>query len=510
MAKRKALIRVLFASAVITLAVSGCGKNNGETEQTSETPLSTEAPTEAVTEAPKETEAPVSQDPVEFTSSDKKIKITLPDGTWTTREDTDATRTFISGTDAAISISHAEGSNVQNTTLYKTEEELVSVLNGTETANPPYEVVSFAHNLVSGVEYTRYEVKNNSQDATFTYQLNYTLVTADHSYVVVGNVMKDDKEMLKKVEDAVDSFQVLHDETLKGVTVGGTTAQTETETNANPNAESGTAEAEKASEKDYDSSITLYISDNDVNLRSEPDKDGDNVIGSFSKGDQVTVVGETTNWFKVNVQGNIGYVIKTYMTTQKVDTTAETEETDDEEENSASTDDQSAAEEANEVAYAESFGMWATGGVNIRQHPGTGSDIIGGVNTGSMVSIVGETDNWYKVSYDGVTGYVSKNYLTFNQPDSGSSGEDTTSNEDGNSGDESTSNYATIYGTVTASDNGTVTIQGDDGYSYTFNTGNATVDSPNNLAAGVYVGVTVDSSQQTGDGAMAATSVTEY
>ena len=50
--------------------------------------------------------------------------------------------------------------------------------------------------------------------------------------------------------------------------------------------------------------------------------------------------------------------------------------------------------------------------MNIRQQPGTDSSVIGSFATGNTVSVIGETDNWFIVSVNGATGYVSKSYLT--------------------------------------------------------------------------------------------------
>lgn len=51
-------------------------------------------------------------------------------------------------------------------------------------------------------------------------------------------------------------------------------------------------------------------------------------------------------------------------------------------------------------------------GLNIRSYPGTNGNIIGSIPNGAAVMISGETNGWYVVSYNGVTGYSSSQFIT--------------------------------------------------------------------------------------------------
>lgn len=68
--------------------------------------------------------------------------------------------------------------------------------------------------------------------------------------------------------------------------------------------------------------------------------------------------------------------------------------------------------------------MYATGDVNVRSGAGTSNSRIGGLSAGSSITVTGSTDNgWIQVNYDGQTGYVAGNYLSWDKPSgSGSSG----------------------------------------------------------------------------------------
>lgn len=50
--------------------------------------------------------------------------------------------------------------------------------------------------------------------------------------------------------------------------------------------------------------------------------------------------------------------------------------------------------------------------LNIRRFPNTSSDIIGKIPNGASVTINGETDGWYVISYNGIIGYASGDFIT--------------------------------------------------------------------------------------------------
>ena len=58
-------------------------------------------------------------------------------------------------------------------------------------------------------------------------------------------------------------------------------------------------------------------------------------------------------------------------------------------------------------------------GVRMRSGASTTSSILGVYNTGTEMTITGESGNWYKVSYSGKDGYVCKDYMTTTKPDNG-------------------------------------------------------------------------------------------
>ena len=52
------------------------------------------------------------------------------------------------------------------------------------------------------------------------------------------------------------------------------------------------------------------------------------------------------------------------------------------------------------------------GNLNIRSYPSLAGKIIGSMPDGATVMINGETNGWYVVSYNGISGYSSSDYIT--------------------------------------------------------------------------------------------------
>ena len=52
-----------------------------------------------------------------------------------------------------------------------------------------------------------------------------------------------------------------------------------------------------------------------------------------------------------------------------------------------------------------------TDSLNVRKGPSTSFDIIGQLNGGDKVHVVGKSGNWYKIEYNGTYGYVSGSYI---------------------------------------------------------------------------------------------------
>jgi predicted chitinase/uncharacterized protein YraI len=55
--------------------------------------------------------------------------------------------------------------------------------------------------------------------------------------------------------------------------------------------------------------------------------------------------------------------------------------------------------------------VYATDGLNVRSGPGTNYNVISGIQNGGTVYITGGSGNWWKVNWQGATGYVHSDYI---------------------------------------------------------------------------------------------------
>ena len=168
------------------------------------------------------------------------------------------------------------------------------------------------------------------------------------------------------------------------------------------------------------------------------------------------------------------------------------------------------------VDYGTGYTYYTTTDVNMRSQPGTDSSVISGLGSGQAVTVVGETDNWFVVSVNGSTGYISKSYVSSTNTGGSSSGGGSTggstggSGNSGGSGGSPTSGTGTISGTIVGASSSTITVQGDDGNTYVLNYLDAAVSTNDGIQNGLYVTATVDYSNTTPSGELYATSVSGH
>ena len=507
--KMRKLVLTLGMSLAIVSLTAGCSqlKKPQETETQTQSETETQKETESETQSETETETELQTD-IAYTSQDKSVQITLPDSTWKVTQDADEMRVVSSGSAAMINIVHAaDDTQMKNVSVYESEDALKESLTKQYTGSDAFEVQSFEAAAAGTLKTYEYVVKYNST-SMWSYSITYAILADHEAYVIQGTVTDDNKVLLEAVKKSVESFKVPGNSVFNLEKAG--TVQNQSETNESET--EGDADAELKTLQDYSTAATLYAND-DVNVRQDPSKENDdNIIGSLEKGQAVTVVGETSGWFKVNIDGNIGYVSKEFLVSSPVSETDSSEtgssETNAQTDQSGETGGDSSiidAEKNSQVDYTGSSTLYTTTDVNVRQEPGTGSGIVDGLGSGEAVTVVGETDNWYVVSVNGTIGYISKSYLSSSQTQTGGNS-DNGGSTDGND-DGSTSYSDTVSGTVISISGNSITISGDDGNTYTINTSDASIDTSGGVYTGLYVSASVKTAS---DGSLIATSVTGH
>lgn len=516
----KRVLLALGMSLAIVSLTTGCSMLKKQPETESETEKQTEKQTAPESESETESETEL-QTEIAYTSQDKSIQITLPDDTWKVTQDADEMRVFSSGSAAMINIVHAaDQTQMKNLSVSESEDALKESLTKQYPNANAFEVEDFKAATSGTLTIYEYVVKYNAT-SMWAYSVTYGIFAGNEAYVIQGTVTDDNKVLLAAVQKSVESFQVLNNTVFQAVK-NGKLVQTQTESETTKGESEQDADTELKSLTDYSTSATLYAND-DVNIRSTPSTESqENIIGSFSSGDQVTVIGETSSWFKVNVNGNIGYISKQFLVKNQPSTSTSQSET------SASTGTDSTASDSTKVSaemnskvdYGSSTTLYTTTDVNVRSQPGTSSGLVDSLGSGQSLQVIGETDNWYVVSINGTTGYISKSYVSSTQSstsgssstsgNSGSGNGSSGNNGSGNSGSgSSTSNTGTVSGTVIGTTMDSITIQGDDGNTYTINTSDANVSTTDGLYDGLYISANIDYSNSTSSG-LYATSVTGH
>ena len=161
---------------------------------------------------------------------------------------------------------------------------------------------------------------------------------------------------------------------------------------------------------------TMYVTASaGLNLRKGPSTSYA-VIKTLSKGTEVTVISSSNGWSKVNVGGVSGYVSSDYLSSTKPST---------------------GSSSSNESTSNTTSTMYTTERLNLRKGAGTSYSVITTLDKGVAVTVHSSSNGWSKVSVNGMSGYVSSNYLSSTKPSTGSS-----------SSNESTSNStSTMYTT---------------------------------------------------------------
>ncbi|MBE6047672.1 MAG: SH3 domain-containing protein, partial [Clostridium sp.] len=112
------------------------------------------------------------------------------------------------------------------------------------------------------------------------------------------------------------------------------------------------------------------------------------IVGYLLNGSEVTIKGEVGNWYIIDFNGRNGFVTKEYIqkgSVQAIDSST------------------SSSKKGKVVNISSSL--------NIRSGAGTGHSIVGRLTNGATVDILGKNGGWYHVNSNGVTGYVSAEYL---------------------------------------------------------------------------------------------------
>ena len=132
--------------------------------------------------------------------------------------------------------------------------------------------------------------------------------------------------------------------------------------------------------------IRLKDSSSSLNMRSGPSTNS-NVVGSLPHGTVVNILGTSGQWYKISYNGKVGYVRGDYLT-------------------------------LGGAAVGSGSGTGTiklkdpSSSLNVRSGPSTNTSVVGSLPHGTVVQITGKSGDWYKINFNGTTGYVKVDFVT--------------------------------------------------------------------------------------------------
>ena len=140
-----------------------------------------------------------------------------------------------------------------------------------------------------------------------------------------------------------------------------------------------------------------------LNMRSGPGTSY-NKVGSIPASATLTITGSENGWYKTSYNGVSGYVSGDYIILTESGSGSTT-----------TTEPPAETKPEPTVQTTTGTGKLNTDGssLNMRSGPGTRYKKVGSIPASAILTIAGSENGWYKTTYNGVTGYVSGDYVVF-------------------------------------------------------------------------------------------------
>ena len=182
-------------------------------------------------------------------------------------------------------------------------------------------------------------------------------------------------------------------------------------------APSGNSSSDSSSASSDTTTKKVYVTASSLNVRSGPSTSY-SVVGSLKKGAAVTTYGSTDGWYKIKYNSKTAYISAKYTSTKAPSGS------------SGSSDSSSSSSSSSSVNYNVKVTASA---LNVRSGPGTNYSVKGTLYEGDVVKATALTDGWYKIQFNGGTGYISSKYATKTSSSVSSGSGNSSSGSSGNS-----------------------------------------------------------------------------
>lgn len=219
--KNKKLLAVLALTVTASVFMAGCGFGGDEPE---------EQKVVSVTTAPEVTKAPTATPTIApnvqnttYTSADKSVSIDLPDATWANKTDESDTISFESPENGNILILHGQGEETMAATVIPSTQDMAVSLeqaDGDKVQGTDFEIQDYKSEDVNGIGVYSYVTKmiNTEKSDGALYVIHKVFANAGEYYTIEASVKNE--AALASVKNAVDSFKILGNSTLKEAAPG--------------------------------------------------------------------------------------------------------------------------------------------------------------------------------------------------------------------------------------------------------------------------------------------------
>ncbi|MDO4306089.1 MAG: hypothetical protein Q4C77_04590 [Eubacteriales bacterium] len=220
--KNRKVLAILAMTISMSCVFSACGLFGGGEDE--EQVVAEVTPTPEPTEAPDPTPtiAPNAQTNI-YTSKDKNVSIKLPDATWDNKTDETDMLSFESPEQGRILITHGAGeADMSVAVLPSTQDMAVSLEQAADLEQgTDFEIQDYSATQVEGANVYSYVTKmlNTEKSGGYAYVVNKVFANDEEYYNIAGSVKTEDA--LAGIKEAVESFAILGDSTLKSAAPQG-------------------------------------------------------------------------------------------------------------------------------------------------------------------------------------------------------------------------------------------------------------------------------------------------
>lgn len=138
-------------------------------------------------------------------------------------------------------------------------------------------------------------------------------------------------------------------------------------------------------------------------------------IEKVNKDQEIKLITTMANWAKIEINQKEAWIPKTFLMKEvSVETTKPTEQQP--EETTETQPETQQPEQTTQPAVNKAGYISSNASAHFRSGPSTSSQSLGKLPKNTKITITGEENGWYKVSYNGKEGYISKSLVTEGEP----------------------------------------------------------------------------------------------